>query len=182
MEEKTIYFKMEMDVNEDYLRETWDVYPKVKRATRLLTILPAVGFLSLGWLWATTGELSMGFLIVALLFLAFDLLMPRLVLRQTLASYRRYQADGPRHISLLDDGVETELVKYGKTLFHAYADFEQVEEDDHGWYLTRPGQRVVIPKGHCTQGDPAEVRQFLEERMAAAKAQPCLSDEAEEDN
>ena len=23
MEEKTIYFKMEMDVNEDYLRETW---------------------------------------------------------------------------------------------------------------------------------------------------------------
>ena len=34
MEEKTIYFKMEMDVNEDYLRETWDVYPKVKRATR----------------------------------------------------------------------------------------------------------------------------------------------------
>ena len=182
MEETTVHYAMEMDVNEEYLRETWAVYPKIRRTTRLLALLPVAGCLIGGWMWAVQGELTLGFLVVALLLLAFDLLLPQLALRQTLANYRRYQADGPRRISLLDDGVETELVKYGKTIFHAYADFDRVEEDSHGWYLTRSGQRVVIPKGRCTQGDPAQVRQFLEERMAAAKAQPCLSDEAEEDN
>ena len=178
MEEKTAAFRMEMDVNEAYLRETWDVYPKVRRITRLLALLPVVGFLAAGFTWAGTGELPMGFLMVALLFLAFDLAMPKLALRQTLSSYRRYQADGPRHIALLDDGVETELVKYGKTLFHAYGDFDRVEEDSHGWYLVRPRQRVVIPKGKCTQGDPYQVRPFLEERLAACHA---ALEEPEED-
>lgn len=177
MEEKTVHYTMAMDVNEDYLRDTWEAYPKVKRATRLLVVLPLIGFISLGWLWASTGELSMGFLIVALLFLGFDLLLPRLALRQTLANYRRYQADGPRRISLLDDGVETELVKYGKTAFHAYADFDRVEEDGHGWYLVRPGQRVVIPKDGSQ--DPASVKAFLEERMAAVKEAPVLPEETE---
>lgn len=178
MEEKTAAFQMEMDVNEAYLRETWDVYPKVRRITRLLALLPVVGLLAVGFNWVATGEAPMGFLMVALLFLAFDLYLPRLVMRQTLSNYRRYQADGPRRISLMDDGVETELVKYGKSVFHAYSDFDQVEEDSHGWYLTRPGQRVVIPKGHCTQGDPAQVRSFLEERLAACHA---ALEEPEED-
>ena len=38
--------------------------------------------------------------------------------------------------------------------------------------------RVVIPKGHCTQGDPAQVRSFLEERLAACHA---ALEEPEED-
>ena len=170
MEEKTVHYTMEMDVNEAYLRDTWAAYPKIQRATRLLALLPIAGFLVGGWMWVVQGELTLGFLVVALLFLAFDLLMPRLALRQALSSYRRYHADGPRRVTLLEHGVETELVKYGNTVFHAYADFDQVEEDSHGWYLVRPGQRVIIPKGNCTQGNPEQVRQFLEERMAAEKS------------
>lgn len=34
MEEKTVYFTMEMDVNEAYLRDTWAAYPKIRWATR----------------------------------------------------------------------------------------------------------------------------------------------------
>ena len=170
MEEKTAAFRMEMDVNEAYLRETWEFYPKARRVTRLLALVPAAGLLAVGFTWASTGEAPMGFLMVALLFLAFDLYLPRLAMRQTLSNYRRYQADGLRRIALTEDGVETELVKYGKTLFHAYADFDRVEEDSHGWYLVRPGQRVVIPKGKGIQGDPDQVRPFLEERLAACHA------------
>lgn len=181
MEEKTARYTMEMTVDEAYLRETWPAYPKFRRATRLLALLPAAGLLAVGFSWAATGEAPMGFLMVALLFLAFDLYLPRLAMRQTLGSYRRFQADGLRRVTLCDDGVETELVKYGKTVFHDYADFDRVEEDAHSWYLVRPGQRVVIPKGNCTRGDPAEVRPFLEERLAAAKAQACLSDAADDD-
>ena len=146
MEEKTAYFTMEMNVDEAYLRETWAAYPKVRRATRLLALLPAAGFLVGGWMWVAQGELTLGFLVVALLFLAFDLALPGLAVRQTLGRYRKFRADGPRRVSLLEDGVETEVVKYGETVFHAYADFDRLEEDEKGWYLVRPGQRVVVPK------------------------------------
>lgn len=164
MEEKTVHYTMEMDVNETYLRETWAAYPKIRRATRLLALLPVAGCLVGGWMWVVQGELTLGFLVVALLFLAFDLALPRLSVRQLLSRYQKYQADGPRRIFLLDSGVETELVKYGKTIFHAYDDFEGLEEDDQGWYLTRPGQRVIIPKSGVS--DSEQVRQFLKERMA----------------
>ena len=61
MEEKTAAFQMEMDVNEAYLRETWDVYPKVRRITRLLALLPVVGLLAVGFNWAATGEAPWAF-------------------------------------------------------------------------------------------------------------------------
>ena len=79
MEEKTVHFTMEMDVNEAYLRDTWAAYPKIRRATRLLALLPIAGFLVGGWMWVVQGELTLGFLVVALLFLAFDLALPRLL-------------------------------------------------------------------------------------------------------
>ena len=164
MEEKTAYFTMEMNVDEAYLRETWAAYPKVRRATRLLALLPAAGFLVGGWMWVAQGELTLGFLVVALLFLAFDLALPGLAVRQTLGRYRKFHADGPRRVSLLEDGVETEVVKYGETVFHAYADFDRLEEDEKGWYLVRPGQRVVIPKDGR---ESAAVGAFLAERLAA---------------
>lgn len=164
MEEKTVYYTLEMDVNETYLRETWAAYPKVRRATRLLALLPAAGFLVGGWMWVAQGELTLGFLVVALLFLAFDLALPGLAVRQTLGRYRKFHADGPRRVSLLEDGVETEVVKYGETVFHPYADFDRLEEDEKGWYLVRPGQRVVIPKDGR---ESAAVGAFLAERLAA---------------
>lgn len=177
MEEKTVYFTMEMDVNEAYLRDTWAAYPKIRWATRLLALLPIAGFLVGGWMWVAQGELTLGFLVVALLFLAFDLALPRLSLRQMLSRYQKFHADGPRRVSLLDDGVETEVVKYGETVFHAYADFDRLEEDEKGWYLVRPGQRVVIPKDPGR--DSAPVGAFLAERMAAARAGDCLPEEQE---
>ena len=69
------------------------------------------------------------------------------------------------------------LVKYGETVFHPYAGFERLEEDRLCWYLVRPGQRVVIPK---SVGDGAQVRAFLEERLAAAKEASALPREAEQ--
>ena len=98
-------------------------------------------------------------------------------MRQTLSNYRRYQADGPRRISLMDDGVETEAGEIRKSVFHAYSDFDQVEEDSHGWYLTRPGQRVVISKGHCTRG----IRLRCVPSGGAAGRLPCCLEEPEED-
>ena len=177
MEEKTVHFTMEMDVNEAYLRDTWAAYPKVRRATRLLALLPAAGFLVGGWWWVAQGELTLGFLVVALLFLAFDLALPRLSLRQMLSRYQKFHADGPRRVSLLDEGVETEVVKYGETVFHAYADFDRLEEDEKGWYLVRPGQRVVIPRSGGAEN--ARIGAFLAERMAAARAGDCLPEEQE---
>lgn len=174
MEEKTVHFTMEMDVNEAYLRDTWAAYPKIRRATRLLALLPIAGFLVGGWMWVVQGELTLGFLVVALLFLAFDLALPRLSVRQTLSRYQKFHADGLRRVSLLDDGVETEVVKYGERVFHPYADFAELEEDQRGWYLVRPGQRVVIPKDGSQ--DPDAVRAFLKEKMAAAAAGDCLPD------
>ena len=45
MEETTVHYTMEMDVNEEYLRETWAVYPKIRSTTRLLALLPVAGCL-----------------------------------------------------------------------------------------------------------------------------------------
>ena len=163
MEEKTVYYTLEMDVNETYLRETWAAYPKVRRATRLLALLPAAGFLAWGWMWMVQGEFNMGFLMSALLILAFDLALPGLAVRQTLGRYRKFRADGPRRVSLLDDGVETEVVKYGERVFHPYADFDRLEEDEKSWYLVRPGQRVVIPKSGGEEN--ARIGAFLTERL-----------------
>lgn len=163
MEEKTVYFTMEMDVNEAYLRDTWAAYPKIRWATRLLALLPIAGFLVGGWMWVVQGELALGFLVVALLFLAFDLALPRLSVRQTLSRYQKFHADGLRRVSLLDDGVETELVKYSEKVFHPYADFAELEEDQRGWYLVRPGQRVVIPKSGGEEN--ARIGAFLAERL-----------------
>ena len=163
MEEKTVYYTLEMDVNETYLRETWAAYPKVRRATRLLALLPAAGFLAGGWMWMVQGEFNMGFLMSALLILAFDLALPGLAVRQTLGRYRKFRADGPRRVSLLDDGVETEVVKYGERVFHPYADFDRLEEDEKSWYLVRPGQRVVIPKSGGEEN--ARIGAFLAERL-----------------
>lgn len=161
-------------MNEAYLRDTWAAYPKIRWATRLLALLPIAGFLVGGWMWEVQGELTLGFLVVALLFLAFDLALPRLSVRQTLSRYQKFHADGLRRVSLLDDGVETEVVKYGERVFHPYADFDRLEEDEKSWYLVRPGQRVVIPKDGSQ--DPDAVRTFLKEKMAAAAAGDCLPD------
>ena len=136
----------------------------IRRYARQLALLPAAGFLVGGWMWVAQGELTLGFLVVALLFLAFDLALPGLAVRQTLGRYRKFRADGPRRVSLLEDGVETEVVKYGETVFHPYADFDRLEEDEKGWYLVRPGQRVVVPKDGR---ESAAVGAFLAERLAA---------------
>ena len=58
MEEKTVHFTMEMDVNEAYLRDTWAAYPKIRWATRLLALLPIAGFLVGGWMWVVQGAVS----------------------------------------------------------------------------------------------------------------------------
>lgn len=176
MEEKTVHYTAVLDVNEAYLRETWKDYPRIRRATRLLALLPVAGFLAGGWMWVARGWLSLGFLVTAALFLAFDLTLPRLALRQCFLQYQKFHADGQRRVSLLEDGVETELVKYGETVFHPYAGFERLEEDRLCWYLVRPGQRVVIPK---SGGDNERVHAFLEERLTAEKEEPALPDEAE---
>ena len=177
MEETAARYTGVLDVNEAYFRETWRDNPRIRRATRLLALLPVAGFLAGGWMWAVRGRLSMGFLVTAALFLAFDLALPRLALRQYLLQYQKFHADGQRRVTLLADGVETELMKYGETVFHPYADFERLEEDRLCWYLSRPGQRVVIPK---SVGDGAQVRAFLEERLAAAKETSALPREAEQ--
>ena len=111
----------------------------------------------------------------------FAVTLPRLVVGQMLGDYRKYHSDGLRRVTLLDDGVETTLVKYDSTVFNAYSEFQRVEEDDKGWYLIRPDRRLIIPKGTTLQGDPAKVRAFLEERLAVCREAQEGNEEAPEE-
>lgn len=165
------YFVMEMTIDKAYLRKTWKPLTKLKRTRWLLALLPAACLVYTLCLWAGGSTIQFGIPIMAGIFLLFALMLPSLVISQMLSQYRQYQADGPRRVSLLAGGVETELVKYKNTLFHAYKDFDRVEEDEFSYYLARQGQKVVIPKGPCLVGDPAQVKAFLEERLAACKAE-----------
>lgn len=165
------YFVMEMTIDKAYLRKSWEPLAKLKRTRWLLALLPAVCLVYTLCLWAGGKTIQFGIPIMAGIFLAFALMLPSLTISQMFRQYRQYKADGLRRVSLLSDGVETELVKYKNTLFHAYKDFERVEEDELNYYLARQGQKVIIPKGPCLTGDPAQVRPFLEERLAACRAE-----------
>ena len=145
MEERTAFFQSEVTVDAAYLRRTWS-----KQHAR-------------------GGYTSLGIFVLAVILLLFAVALPRLVVGQMLGDYRKYRSDGLRRVTLLDDGVETTLVKYDSTVFNTYSEFQRVEEDDKGWYLIRPDRRLIIPKGTTLQGDPAKVRAFLEERLAVCR-------------
>lgn len=177
------YFVMEMTIDKAYLRKTWKPLTKLKRTRWLLALLPAVCLVYTLYLWSSGKPTQLGIPIMAGIFLLFALMLPSLAISQMLSQYRQYKADGPRRISLLSDGVQTELAKYQNTLFHAYKDFEQVEEDEFAYYLARQGQKVVIPKTPCLTGKAEEVRPFLEERLAACREEAEREAQAaEEDN
>ena len=170
-------FVLEMTLDKAYLRRTWQPLARLKRTRWLLALLPAACLVYALCLWAGGKTVQMGIPIMAAIFLLFALMLPSLALSQLLSQYRQYQADGPRRISLLSDGVETELTKYHNTVFHAYRDFERVEEDEFSYSLVRQGQRVIIPKGPCLVGDPAQVKAFLEARLAACRAEAEAEDQ-----
>lgn len=183
MGEKTVLFQMEMTIDKAYLRKTWKPLAKLKKTRWLLALLPAVCLAYTLYLWAGGGTIQMGIPIMAGIFLLFALMLPSLAISQLLAQYRQYKADGPRRISLLSDGVETELVKYGNTLFHPYAAFDHVEEDDASYSLAAGnGQKIILPKGPCLSGDPSQVRAFLEERLAACRAEAAAPEDGEDDD
>jgi len=164
-------FVMEMKIDKAYLRKTWEPLAKLRRTRWLLALLPAVCLVYTICLWAGGKSIQFGIPIMAAIFLLFALMLPSLAISQMLSQYRQYKADGPRRISLLADGVETELAKYQNTVFHAYRDFERVEEDEFNYYLARQGQKVIIPKTPCLTGDPDRIKPFLEERLAACRAE-----------
>ena len=180
MEEKKTFFRMEMTIDKAYLRRTWKPLAKLKKVRWLIMLLPLVCLLYAFYLLINGQDVPLGIPIMAAIFLLFALMLPSLMLSQIMAQYRQYQADGRRCISLEEDGVETELVKYHNTLFHAYRDFDRLEEDNESYYLvSQGGQKVIIPKGPCLEGDSAGVKPFLEERLAACRAEAAL-EEAEE--
>lgn len=169
MEERTAFFQSEVTVDAAYLRRTWSNYGKLARARWILALFPLVCIIYLAAQHARGGYTSLGIFVLAVILLLFAVALPRLVVGQMLGDYRKYRSDGLRRVALLDDGVETTLVKYGSTVFNAYGEFQRVEEDDKGWYLIRPDRRLIIPKGTTLQGDPAKVRAFLEERLAVCR-------------
>lgn len=177
VEEKTVFFQSEVTVDAAYLRRTWSNYGKLARARWILALFPVACVAYLAVQYARGGYTSLGIFALAAILLVFALVLPRLVVGQMLGDYKKYRSDGPRRVSLLSDGAETVLVKYGSTVFSPYRDFERVEEDGNGWYLIRPDRRLIIPKGTTLVGDPAQVRAFLEARLAA-----CRLEAAEEES
>lgn len=169
MEEKTVFFQSEVTVDAAYLRRTWSSYGKLARARWVLALFPLICIVYLAVQYARGGYTSLGILALAVILLLFAVALPRLVVGQMLGDYRKYRSDGLRRVSLLDDGVETTLVQYDNTVFHPYRDFQRVEEDNQGWYLICPDRRLIIPKGTTLQGDPAKVKAFLEDRLAACR-------------
>ena len=173
MEEKklsaeAVFFRSEMTVNKAYLRRTWAPLPRLRRARWLIALLPLACLLYSGYVMLTQGDLPLGIPIMAGIFLLFALMLPALAISQMFNQYRQFRADGLRRVSLLADGVETEMVKYGSRVFHGYDRFDRVEEDREHWLLVMPGgQKVLVPKAPCLAGDPSRVKAWLTERIAA---------------
>ena len=176
-------FASEMTIDKAYVRRSWKPYAKLRRSRWLIAVLPAVCLVYSAYVMLTMGDLPLGMPIMSGIFLLFALLLPSMAISHLFNSYRQFKADGLRRVTLLPDGVETALVKYGTTVFHGYESFLRVEEDGEFWYLVMANrQKVLIPKAPCLAGEAEGVAAWLEERIAACTAAAeAAEDEAEED-
>lgn len=170
--QREVFFRSEMTVDKAHLKRTYPALKTLKRVRWLLTLLPLVCLLYSGHVMLTKGDLPLGIPIMAGIFLLFALMLPSLLLSQLMSQYRQYKADGRRVVTLLSNGVETELTKYGNTVFSDYSAFKELTEDEDFWYLVAGNQKVLIPKSPVLEGDAETVRAFLETKLV-----PCNTDE-----